>query len=200
MPKTLHNVGFPQLVRVKQKTDSHCGPAVLEMLCGYVGEHVTQNQIVTAAQVKTKLRRFGMNHFEMAKAINTLANDLTFWYKQNSTVKELDALINTHHVPVGVEWQGIFGKYADSDNGHYGVATFIDLNQNLIQLADPFAAFAGIDRTFTLSAFVDRWWDENNLIDQQNKSRLVRDERMMFIVTRKSSTFPQMINMVPGMS
>ena len=197
MQKKLNNIGFSEMPRTKQRTDAHCGPAVLEMLYGYLDTRISQNQIVKAAQIKTRLKRYWMNISEMAKAIHKLTPGIMFWSKQNANEKDLDLLINTHKIPVGVEWQGIFGKYADKDNGHYGVITFINLKQNLIQLADPFKAFVGIDRTFALSAFIERWWDKNHLFHPDGKITSVRDEHMMFILTKKTSTFPQSLNMQP---
>lgn len=183
--------------RVEQITVSHCGPAVCVMLLSFLGVDLSQESIVEAAGVNSKIEEFGILVPEMGRAIKYLVPQFQFWYKENSTLTDLKEIIRSHKYPVGVEWQGVFYEDADEDNGHYSIVTHIDTINNLIVLTDPYKRFAGIDRTFHVLEFENRWWDENEIHDSQTgKTELVRDYHMMFLVTDKNASFPESIGMI----
>lgn len=185
--------------RVCQKSTSHCGPAVLEMLCSYLGVYIDQDLFVEAMGLGHKLEDYGMTVTEMGQAVNKLAPQLTFWSKQKATLSELSDLIRNYGFPVGVEWQGVFYEDTDEDNGHYSVVTHIDTVNNIITLSDPFKRFAGVDRQFHILEFQNRWWDENEIYNPQEGTRnFTREEQMMFVVTPKDSIFPESLGMVRG--
>jgi ABC-type bacteriocin/lantibiotic exporter with double-glycine peptidase domain len=185
--------------RVRQKTASHCGPAVLEMLFSYLGFYVDQDEFVRTVGIGEKLEVYGMTVKEMEEAVARLTPQLTFWHKLGSSLADISQIINTYGFPVGVEWQGVFFEDADEDNGHYGVVTHLDTVNNLIMLSDPYPRFAGTDRQFHILEFQDRWWDENEVRDPGSGSvQTVREERMIFIVTPKDSIFPESLGMVRG--
>ncbi len=196
MQNPFNNPFFPRMKRVMQKTNSHCGPAVLEMLYSYLGFYVDQDEFVNAVEIGGKIAEYGMTVSEMLRACARVSPQLTFWYKQNSEISELSKIVNEYGFPVGVEWQGVFYEDSDEDNGHYCVITHIDTVDNNIMLADPYKRFAGRDRGFHILEFKDRWWDENEIVDPvTGGSKLVREERMMFIVTPKDSIFPESLGM-----
>lgn len=178
--------------RVRQKTDSHCGPAVLEMLLSQLQLFVDQTRFVDAVNVEHKLKHHGMTVAELALAIKRMNLKVNLWCRRSASVKILLTLLNKYEVPVGVEWQGIFGKASDGDDGHYVVITRINPETNLIWRADPFGKFAGKDTRMSLKRFVKRWWDFNEVVNPKTgRIRHVRDHRMLFVVIPKRKTFPR---------
>jgi hypothetical protein len=107
-------------------------------------------------------------------------------------IDDLDTIINTLRIPIGIEWQGSFGQYADDDNGHYSVVTAIDRKENSITLSDPFYYFAGTDRVFPIDEFLSRWWDVNE-ITQTDKSvvNVIKDTQPLFLITKNDYRFPE---------
>jgi predicted double-glycine peptidase len=187
---------FSQMQRVKQITSYHCGPAVVKMLASCQGVAVKQADIVAAAGIGRRLKIYGMTVAEMGRAVNRLWPQLQLWSKDNASLKELQELVNAYGQPVGVEWQGVFEEYEDEDNGHYAVVVQIDMANNVILLADPFKKYAGKDRRFSIIDFEHRWWDTNEIIDSRTgKHKLMKDYHMMFIVTPKGATFPEILGM-----
>lgn len=197
MPNPFNNPFFPTLKRVCQKTTSHCGPAVLEMLCSYVGVYVDQEEFVDAVGIRKKLDEYGMIVPEMRTAISILTPQLQFWYKPNATLNDISEIVNRFNFPVGVEWQGVFFEDEDEDNGHYSVVTHIDTTNNIVMLSDPYRRFAGNDRRFHVLEFDDRWWDENEVINPYTgTTQVIRDDHMLYIVTPKDAIFPEHLEML----
>jgi hypothetical protein len=142
------------------------------MLLSFVGYDVTQNEIVHAANIESKIKIHGATIQDLALAVAKLyPHELQFWYKFNSTLSDLSTIVNTYHYPVGVEWQGLFDwpddedddqdEYYDEDDddaGHYSIITHIDTMQNEILIADPEKHYATGDRKFTILGFEHRWW------------------------------------------
>lgn len=185
--------------RVKQITDSHCGPAVLKMLLSVHGVQVLQRTLARAGEVEHSLKTHGMTVPQMAIAIEKVAPQLQFWYKDQATIQDLhEVVINQKH-PAGVEWQGVFEEYTDEDNGHYAVVTHLDTVNNVIVLSDPFFKYAGTDRHFPISEFDHRWWDVNEIKNPQtDMTEKSLDYHMMFIVTPKHAAFPEELGMIQG--
>jgi hypothetical protein len=196
MAKKSNNHNFPTLHRVRQLTDDHCGPAVVEIMASYIGINVDQDAIVLAAGAKQSIKKRVMTMAEIGTGFIKLFPECTFWFKHKATVHDLDKLVNQFHYPIGVEWQGDFGKYAYKDDGHYCVITAIDITQNIIVLSDPFYYFSGKDRTFQLDNFIGRWWDINDIIDPITLTVTpVKDTRLLFFLTKKEQIFPQELHL-----
>jgi predicted double-glycine peptidase len=194
MQKTLARF-FPNLLRIAQISNAHCGPATLEMLLQNLGEEASQEEIVEASGSSLKkIRRYGMLPYEMVIAIHKLFPHLNFWRKDNAEISDLEALVE-HGIPIGVEWQGEFLQYADDDNGHYSVILSLDANN--IYIADPYIRFAGRDRRLDLTRFQDLWWDVNEIRDPKTgKMLFVKDNRMIFAITPRDELFPEQLGMV----
>lgn len=192
-------VYFPKMRRVKQITAYHCGPAVVKMLVSFQGISVKQKQIVAAAGIGRRLKIYGMTVVEMSRAVSQLFPQLQLWYKDKSSLKELQILVRDYQLPVGVEWQGVFEEYADEDSGHYAVVVQVDMARNIIMLADPFKKYAGKDRRFSIIDFEHRWWDTNEITDARTgKHKLVTDYHMMFIIVPQEVTGPESLGMKRG--
>lgn len=195
----MQELSFPQMKRVKQISASHCGPATARMLLSFSGfDAFKQDQIVEAAGVTGKLNTHGTTIGDLALAVRRLVPQVNLWYKDQATVEELDALVNEYRVPVGVEWQGVFLDIEeDDDPGHYSVATYVSIPENLIRIADPYHHYPDHDRTFKLSFFDKRWWDTNEMKDPvTGRNRYLLDERMMFVILPREITFPKHLGMV----
>lgn len=199
MLKTSNNPYFPTMRRVEQITSSHCGPATCVMLLSFLGVDVSQESIVEEGGAGNKIEQEGMLVSEMAISVARLTPQFQFWHKEGANLNDLKKLVNEYKYPVAVEWQGVFYEDADDDNGHYSVITHIDTINNLVVLSDPYRRFAGVDRTFHVLEFENRWWDENEITDPLTGSTEIKtDHHMIFIITDKNAQFPEDIGMVRG--
>lgn len=170
------------------------------MLLSFLGINVRQRDVVAATEAASKIKNYGMTVTELGRAVAIVApHRAQFWYKDQAKLGDIQTLIEAYRYPVGVEWQGIFGKYSDGDDGHYAVVTHVDQDNKEIVMADPFKPFAGVDRLIRLDSFRKRWWDENEMVDPVSHARkMMKDVRMLFIVTRHHETFPRKLGMKRG--
>lgn len=169
------------------------------MLLSHCGSEINQEALVEAAEIRHELADYGMTIVEMGKAVSILAPQLQFWFKEYASIEDVETISSVHKFPVGVEWQGVFYEDEDEDNGHYGAVTHVDKANKIIFIADPYDRFAGTDRTFHIDEFEGRWWDENEVYDEAvGGRRVVRDEKMIFIVTPKNEIFPNTLGMLPA--
>lgn len=190
------NRGFPTMRRIQQRTDYHCGPAVISMLASYLNVTIKQHDIVVAADANTALIKRGMTVRELALGLHKINPELILWYKNGSTIKDIIFLIDEFKYPVGVEWQGVFGKYSDEDNGHYSIITYVNKIKNILALSDPFFNSSHKDRIFTIDGFLERWWDINKITNQDSDViRVENDKHMLFIVTHKGISVPDKLKL-----
>jgi len=197
-------------VQVKQATqisESHCGPAVIQMLLANLGIEVSQEAIAEAAGVTATIDEHGTRFDQLAQSVHKLAPDVQFWVKDHADISELVAILNEREYPVGVEWQGLFETMdeimedddtedEETDYGHYSIVSYIDPDNRQLIIVDPYKDFINQDRIFPIRVFRRRWWDTNEIIDPDTgRSRLVEDRRLMFILTPKSETFPLELGM-----
>ena len=187
--------------RFTQIDESHCGPAVVQMLLHNVGIEVSQEQVADAGGVSDLIEEQGMRVDQLERAVRKLAPQTTFWYKEHSTIAELVQIVVDYDYPVGIEWQGLFedtleDETQDSDYGHYSVVTMVDSKRRKLVIVDPYKEFRSQDRIFTFEFFLSRWWDTNDFPDPlTGKARLVEDRQMMFVITEDDVTFPQLLGM-----
>jgi hypothetical protein len=191
-----------KLKRTTQITESHCGPATIQMLLSNVGVDVTQDKVAEAGDATELIERNGMRVDQLARAVVLLASEVEFWYKMHAELSDLIALITEHQYPVGVEWQGIFDDDEedtsdDNDYGHYSLISHIDIEKQALIVVDPYKDFVSRDRILSFDEFVERWWDYNEVMNiETGKPELVKDTHLMFIVTPKDVTFPEQLGMV----
>jgi hypothetical protein len=185
-----------------QISESHCGPAVIQMLLSNLKVAVTQQAVAEAGGASGLIDLNGMRVDQLAKAVRVLAPQAMFWYKDHARLGELVKLVTHYRFPVGVEWQGIFddddedeedepGETGDDDYGHYSVVTYANRRKKQLIIADPYKDYFAQDRIIGFQEFEERWWDFNEVIDPETgQPRLVEDYHMLFIVTPGEATFP----------
>lgn len=164
------------------------------MLFSFLGVYVDQEEFVEAAGIRSRLHENGMTVEEMGRAVAVVYPYFTLWYKEHASGTDLSTLVNEYHFPVGVEWQGVFLEDDDEDNGHYSIVTHVDLPNNLVMLADPYMKFAGVDRSFSLTEFIDRWWDVND-VQREDETIQKKDDKLLFIVTPQEASFPELLSL-----
>ncbi len=215
------NITFSSISRVRQLTESHCGPATIQMLLSHYGIEFHQDAIVAAAGAQATVEKHGMSLADMAKAIKTLVPEMSFWVKRFGSISELKKIVREYNYPVGVDWQGIFeiadeydksgylgvseealadAGYSyesnDGEHGHYCVVVDVDTNENYVRLADPYGHYAEKDRFIRLQEFSNRWWDQDTRVDHWTGKKEVIDEcRTFFLILPKNVSFPVELGM-----
>jgi hypothetical protein len=187
--------------RFTQIGESHCGPAVIQMLLYNLGIVVAQEAVAEAGGASDLIELHGMRVDQLDRAVRQLAPQTCFWYKEHSTLEELVRIVTDYDYLVGIEWQGLFEdtleeETQDGDYGHYSVVTMADTKSRKVVIVDPYKDFRSQDRIFTFEFFMSRWWDINDFPDPlTGKDRLVEDRQMMFIITPEEVTFPRLLGM-----
>jgi hypothetical protein len=187
--------------RFTQIGESHCGPAVIQMLLHTLGIEVDQDAVAEAGGAHDLIEQHGMRVDQLARAVRQLAPKTWFWYKDHSTIEDLVRIVADYDYYVGIEWQGLFedtleDETQDGDYGHYSVITTADPISRKLVIADPYKDFRSQDRVFTFEFFMSRWWDTNDVPDPlTGKDRLVEDRQMMFLITPEEETFPRLLGM-----
>jgi ABC-type bacteriocin/lantibiotic exporter with double-glycine peptidase domain len=194
--------------RFTQISESHCGPAVMQMLLSHVGIEVTQEQVAAAAGIADRIETHGTRVDQMAQAVRELAPQAQFWYKEGARFSDLIQLVNKYRYPVGVEWQGLFTEPGvdegepeteDTDYGHYSVVTHVSRRRRELIIADPYKDYISQARIFTFAEFLERWWDTNEVIDAASGLPvLAEDYHMLFIVAPVEAEFPTELGMKRG--
>lgn len=187
---------------IKQESDSHCGPATLQLLYSYLNRSFTQEEIVAAAGITDRIIEHGTRPAELARAVSTLTPDLQFWFKPQASRQDLHQLICQHRWPAGINWQGMYyetpaeeltaepGKIL-GDNGHYSVIIDLELDRDEVVIADPYYEFSDKPRTFSLTWFEGRWWDRvTDIHPVSAEAETIATQHLIFIVAPHSVTFP----------
>jgi hypothetical protein len=193
------------LPRVRQISEYHCGPAVLQMLLGQRGVAADQARLTELADVAATIATHGARVDQLARAVAWLRAGVCLWYKNQASAEDLVAVVCRYRCPAGVEWQGFFEDreededWEEGDYGHYSIVTRIDRRSGLITLRDPYPDFWREDRVFRLEWFIRRWWDVNEVpAPETGASRLVEDRHMLFVITGERARFPASLGMTRG--
>ena len=194
-PVDFHHYRFTQI------SESHCGPAVIQMLLNNLGIEVTQEAVAEAGGATELIELQGMRIDQLGKAVRQLAPLTSFWYKDHSTLEELVRIAADYKYPVGIEWRGLFedkleDETEEGDYGHYSVVISAEPKSQTLVIVDPYKDFRAQDRIFTFEFFMTRWWDMNEFLDPvTGETRLIEDRQMMFIITPKSAKYPHRLGM-----
>ena len=146
MPRKLRTVFNFNQQRFMQISESHCGPAVIQMLLTRRGVEATQQEVAEAGLLQTQrdeansargkavlqqeiaeaggasnlIEMNGMRVDQLALAVHRIAPRLFFYFKDHASIDELVRVVNDYHYPAGVEWQGVF---EDEDEDEYDEAS-----------------------------------------------------------------------------
>lgn len=198
MLKTSNKLKILKIKKVCQISESHCGPAVLEMLLRYLGKRRTQKTITKYCRIKSTIKGHGARVDQLSRAIIKMYPSLRLWYKKNSRISEIKEIVQNYRYPVAVEWQGlfeIFEEETDDDLGHYAVVVGFDEIKEKIVLSDPYKHYCHKLRYLKVSRFVRRWWDINEIKTSEGKTRKIRDHRLFFLVLPEELDFPKKFGM-----
>ena len=184
-----------EVQRITQISEAHCGPAVLQMLLETVGVSTDQETITDLAGVADTIEEHGTRVDQLALACQHIAPHVQFRYKYLANLEDLKYLLQ-QGIPVGVEWKGLFyqsleeeaedvGEDADeTEFGHYSVVVYFDEEIEQLVLVDPYQDFRYRDRIIDVQTFLRRWWDSNELVDENSRRKiLVNDTHLLFFVT-----------------
>ncbi len=184
---------FSRLRRIEQITENHCGPAVIQMLLENIGVNATQEEITEAAGATRTIETHGTRVDQLAQAVHELAPIAKLWYKEKTSVDDLEYVLDVCKFPVGVEWQGLFDDVDDDeeDYGHYSIIAHIDKLKDELIIVDPYKDFVDQSRILKMSLFLNRWWDFNEVKDPQTGEKVFKkDEQLFFVVAPLSVAFP----------
>jgi hypothetical protein len=189
-----------RLQHVQQITDSHCGPAVVQMMLAHLGLSVSQEQVAAAAEVTDFIAMHGTRVDQLALAAHRLAPGTLFWVKDHAELEDIELAVNEHGHPVGVEWQGVFDdedpEKNDPDYGHYSIVSHVSQATDTLHIVDPYKDYYEREREFPTAFFRRRWWDHNEVKDPvTGEIRDVIDVRLMFVIVPREEDFPRAIGM-----
>lgn len=189
------------LKRRTQISESHCGPAVLQMLLANLGIEKSQEEITISAGVSSTIDEHGTRVDQLALAVQLLVPQVVLYYKAYASLDHIQTLLSVYNLPVGVEWQGLFEEDDEKDDedgeyGHYSVVTHIDYEKKALILVDPYKDYTDSERIIDIYQFLNRWWDYNEIIDPQTKrKKSVRDEKLLFVISPKNPDFAEKIGL-----
>ncbi len=208
-----------------QISESHCGPAVIQMMLSQLGIDVSQEQVAEAGGAASLIAMHGMRVDQLAQAVRRLAPEVNFFVKAQSSIDELVRVVADYHYPVGVEWQGVFEdasaahldranlawaslppaerdlvppdtETGETDYGHYSLVTEASRRRHELVIADPYKDFYSQARIFDFEVFDQRWFDYNEVLDPlSGRGELVKDDHLMFVITRRNVLFPRQLGM-----
>src|SRR5512133_2965123 len=207
--------------RFMQISESHCGPAVIQMMLSSLGIEVSQEQVAEAGGAASVIDMHGMRVDPLAQAVLQLAPDVVFYLKEQCTIDELVRVVQDYHHPAGVEWQGVFEDEAaakldranrawargsdllsidsesgDTDYGHYSLVIQADRRRHLLTVADPYKDFYAQARLFDFQVFDRRWYDYNEVPNPQTgQGEILKDDHLMFVIARRNVLFPRRLGM-----
>ena len=207
-----------EIKKVRQKTGSYCGPAVMEMLVSALGIELNQESLVDASNVRGTIMKVGAGLGDLTRGLLRLYPELRVWKKDESSIAALISLLAKGYF-VGVDWQGVFDRdeYGDDvlegrwekywkklsgypdlrgDQGHYIVITEVNIKKGYVRFADPYGHFAEKDRFISLWEFEQRWWDDSIIINEKKKRKYIFENRLMFVITTKTDKVPGDLGMV----
>lgn len=187
------------LDRITQISQSHCGPAVTQMLLSHLGYKVSQKRITEASGAKRFLKTRGTRVDQLSRAVRKLAPSTILLYKKRASIRDIKTLIKQYKYPVGVEWQGIFKELDEDDDGdlgHYSAVVGFDRKNKEIIMLDPTRDYKRKYRRLKIAAFRKRWWDRNIMKSKNTgRHRNFRDIRILFIIARKGEEIPLKLNL-----
>lgn len=183
--------------RFTQITESHCGPAVLQMLLAYFGIEQSQEAITEAAEARETIGPEGTSCAQLALAIHRLAPEYALYFKHNASFNDVERLIQEFKLPAAVDWQGMFyedeeeedyKRLSVGDYGHYSIITSIDKIKNEVVMVDPYMEFEANDRRIEIYRFLNRWWDSEIVKDSKTGfEHSERIDKLLFTIAPRNN-------------
>ena len=81
------------LPRIRQISEYHCGPAVLQMLLGQRGVAADQERLTELADVAATIETHGARVDQLARAVAWLRAGCCLWYKDHASAEDLVAVV-----------------------------------------------------------------------------------------------------------
>jgi hypothetical protein len=201
MPRKLKPIIDFHQQRFMQISESHCGPAVIQMLLSNQGFDVTQEDVAEAGGASTLIELNGMRVDQLALAVHRLTPQVTFFYKDHCTINELVRIVSDYRHPAGVEWQGVFGdepgdETEDDDYGHYSLVIQAERRSRQLIIADPYKDYFSQARIFSFQEFDQRWFDYNEVTHPVTaEASLIKDDHLLFVIVQRNVFFPYRMGM-----
>ena len=174
-----------------------CGPATVCMLLSQHGVDVSQEEIAQKGNALDRVLIHGMRLDELALAVRSVAPELRLWAKRNATLQEMEHLIETYKLPVGVEWHDDLTEddeilTEDEDPGHYSVILSVDPEKKELLMRDPSSLWKDNDRLLTFEEFEKRWFDTNDVVaDAPEEAKAWMDDyHVMYVIAPRTMQFP----------
>lgn len=215
-------VPFRSLTRARQENGSYCGPAVLTILLSQYGINFNQESLVLAVASKDLVLEKGMSVGLMAESVRKLVPGMKAWVKRDSSISDLERLVEEYKCPVIVDWQGEFatndygggdetagmlesainpemssdGQIPKGDEGHYCVVVEVNRVAGYVRMIDPYGHYAGQDRFFAINDFDGRWWDDRIDTLPTGEKKYVYENKLMFLILPANLRWPEEMGMV----
>ena len=164
----------------------HCGPTSLEMMLSLYDLDVSQEAIAEAAGVQETISEDGSRIDELGLAIKGLVPEYVLVAKYDSSLDDLETLVEGFGLPTGIEWQGVFvdDEGAPFEEGHYSVVVKVDRDAESITIVDPARRSALVDGKLSFADFQERWWEDNHVpsLADSDVNEVIRNQRLLFVV------------------
>jgi hypothetical protein len=187
-------VSAVEICRVLQKK-GHCGPTSLVMMLSLYGLVVSQEAIAEAAGVQETISEDGSRIDELNLAIETLVPGYRLMAKYDSSLDDLESLVEGCGLPTGVEWQGVFvdDEGAPFEEGHYSVVVGVDRSVGVVTILDPERRSALVNGELSIADFEERWWEENDVPSLRDPEvmEVICNQGLLFVVVPEEQV-PQM--------
>jgi hypothetical protein len=185
--------GIP-IRRVWQKK-GHCGPTSLEMMLSLHGLDVSQEAIAEAAGVQETISENGSRIDELGLAIKALVPGYVLVAKYDSSLDDLETLVEGLGLPTGIEWQGMFvdDEGVPFEEGHYSVVVQVDRDAESITIVDPERRGALVEGKLSFADFQERWWEDNDIpsLADSDVKEVICNRGLLFVVVPEEQ-LPQM--------
>jgi ABC-type bacteriocin/lantibiotic exporter with double-glycine peptidase domain len=156
-------------VKPIKQSENFCGPASLKMVLSYYGVDRSEGYLARLAKAS---KVYG------TKSENIVATAEKFgfgsYFKDNSSLDELEELVEKDKIPV------IFNWFCEYGYGHYSVATGVK-KKNLYYVEPLFGSIEKMPK----EDFLYRWFDYKNVQPEESEDFIIR----RIIVVKKNGIY-----------
>jgi hypothetical protein len=156
------------------------------MMLSLYGLEVSQEAIAEAAGVQATISENGSRIDELGLAIEALVPGHVLMAKYDSSLDDLETLVEEYGLPTGIEWQGMFvdAEGVPFEEGHYSVVVEVDRVAETITIVDPERRSALVDGRLSFGDFGERWWEENDVpsLGDPDVMEVICNQGLLFVV------------------